>query len=92
MFRDSVIGNLQDFFARFKSMNVGSNQQLDELVATAQNAVQGIAPQDLRDSEALRRQIAGQMSAITTALDGMLVDQPRRRILRPTPPPSRQVA
>jgi len=30
-----VIDNLQGFFTRFKSLNVGSNQQLDELVDTA---------------------------------------------------------
>ena len=86
VFRDSVIGNLLDFFSRFKSLNVGSNQQLDELVATAQRAVKGLAPQDLRDSEAVRRQVSTQMAAITASLDDMLVDAPRRRILRSVPP------
>ena len=86
IFRDGVIDNLHDFFARFKSLNVGSNQQLDELVETAQRAVKGIAPQDLRDSESVRRQVSTQMAAITASLDGLLVDAPRRRILRPMPP------
>ena len=85
VFRDGVIDNLQDFFARFKSLNVGSNQQLDELVETAQRAVKGIAPQDLRDSEAVRQQVTTQLAAVTATLDAMLVDAPRRRILRPLP-------
>jgi hypothetical protein len=85
VFRDSAIGNLQEFFSRFQAMNVHSNGQLDELVETAKRAVRGVAPQDLRDSQALRQQVATQMSAVTAALDGMLVDAPRRRILRPAP-------
>ena len=32
VFRDSAIDNLSDFFERFRSLNVRSNQQLDELV------------------------------------------------------------
>ena len=91
VFRDSAIGNLQEFFSRFQAMNVHSNGQLDELVETAKRAVQGVAPQALRDSETQRRQLATQMSAVTAALDGMLVDAPRRRILRPVPP-AQQVA
>lgn len=33
VFRDSAIENLQAFFQRFRSLNVGSNDQLDQLVA-----------------------------------------------------------
>ena len=36
VFRDSAIDNLCDFFERFRSLNVRSNQQLDELVVQAQ--------------------------------------------------------
>jgi hypothetical protein len=82
VFRDSAITNLAEFFNRFKSLNVQSNPQLDQLVETAQQAVKGVGAQDLRDSDALRRQIATQLSSVQSVLDGMLVDQPRRRILR----------
>ena len=82
VFRDTAVTNLREFFARFQSLNVHSNTQLDELVATAQNAVQGITAQDLRDQEGLRKQVSTQMTALTATLDGMLVDAPRRKILR----------
>jgi hypothetical protein len=36
IFRDSAVKNLVEFFERFKELNVGSNQDLDELVARAQ--------------------------------------------------------
>jgi len=58
-------------------------------VATAQRAVRGVKPQALRDDQALRQQIAGQLSAVASTLDGLLVNRPRRTILRATP---RQVA
>jgi hypothetical protein len=82
VFRDSAVANLTEFFGRFRSLNVRSNQELDDLVARAQRAVQGIQPQALRDSQALRQQVTAQLSRVQTAVDSMLVDQPRRRIVR----------
>ena len=86
VFRDSAVQNLDEFFERFRSLNVRSNQELDELVAQAQRAVRNVGAQDLRDSEALRGQVATQLSRVQASLDAMLVDRPRRRILRNTPP------
>ena len=82
VFRDSAVDNLAGFFERFRTLNVRSNAQLDELVERAQRAVRGVAAQDLRDSESLRRDVAGRMARVQSALDGMLIDRPRRRILR----------
>lgn len=82
VFRDSAVGNLAEFFERFKSLNVRSNAQLDELVAQAQRAVRGTGAQSLRDSGTLRREVAAQLSRVQTSLDGLLVERPRRRILR----------
>jgi hypothetical protein len=85
VFRDSAVDNLWDFFERFRTLNVRSNQQLDELVSRAQQAVRNVGAQDLRDSEAMRGQVATQLSRVQASLDAMLVDRPRRRILRNTP-------
>ena len=82
VFRDSAIGNLHEFFERFRSLNVGSSAQLDELVAQAQQAVRGVAARDLRGNGDLRQQVATDLSRVQAALDGMMVDRPRRRILR----------
>jgi hypothetical protein len=84
VFRDSAINNLSDFFEKFRSLNVSSNDQLDELVRQAQQAVRGIAPKDLRASDDVRQRVATELSQVQTALDGMMVDRPRRRIIRPT--------
>ena len=82
VFRDSAITNLTTFFRRFKALNVRSNADLERLVETAQQVLQGADPQAVRDNQELRQQITTQLSSVQSALDGMLVDQPRRRILR----------
>jgi hypothetical protein len=82
VFRDTAVDNLSEFFGRFRDLNVRSNEQLDALVERAQRAVRGVAAQDLRDSPPLRQQVAAQLSQVQAALDGLLVERPRRRILR----------
>ena len=57
----------------------------DELVERAQRAVRGVGAQDLRDSGALRQRVGAELSRVQTALDDLLVDRPRRRILRQAP-------
>jgi hypothetical protein len=64
-------------------LNVRSSEQLDQLVEQAQQIVRGVEPQQLRDSAALRQQVATQLSGVQSVLDGLMVDRPRRKILRP---------
>jgi hypothetical protein len=82
VFRDSVVTNLTEFFERFQHLNVRSNEQLDELVERAKQIVGGREPQQLRDDEGLRNSISRQLSSVQSTLDGLLVDRPRRNILR----------
>ena len=62
--------------------NVRSNDQLDALVAEAQRAVRGVDARDLREGGGLRQDVAAQLARVRTSLDAMLVERPRRRILR----------
>jgi hypothetical protein len=45
--------------------------------------VAGVDPQSVRDNDTLRQHLATQLSAVSASLDQLLVDAPRRRILRP---------
>jgi hypothetical protein len=83
-FRDSVLGNLTDFFERFRHLNVRSNVQLDDLVTQTRQIIQGVRPQQLRNDEPLKQQIGRQMASVQAALDGLMVDRPRRSIIRPS--------
>lgn len=86
VFRDSAVANLQEFFNRFRALNVHSNEELDELVETTRRAVAGLGPQELRDNMDVRRQVGQQLSVVQSTLDEMLVERPRRRVLRPAAP------
>jgi hypothetical protein len=82
VFRDSAVENLREFFDRFRHLNVRSSEELDRLVEQSQQIIRGIEPQQLRDNPPLRQQLATQLSSVQSVLDGMLVDRPRRNILR----------
>jgi hypothetical protein len=82
VFRDSAVANLAEFFQRFRHLNVRSNEQLEELVGQAQRVIRGVEPQALRDNLSLRQQVATQLSGVQSVLDGLLVDRPRRNIVR----------
>ena len=45
-FRNSCVENLNEFFQRFRQLNVRSSEQLDSLVADAQRVIRGVDPQD----------------------------------------------
>jgi hypothetical protein len=82
IFRDSILENLTEFFSRFRQLNIRSSEQLDQLVADAQRVVRGVEPQALRDDQNLRQHVASELSRVQSVLDGLLVDRPRRNILR----------
>ncbi len=86
VFRDSAVENLGEFFTRFRQLNVGKNAQLDELVAQAQRVIRGVEPQQLRDSTALAAERRHATLAVQSVLDGLLVDRPRRNIIRSRQP------
>lgn len=82
VFRDSAISNLSEFFDRFRTLSISSNAELDELVERCQQVVRGVEPQALRVNRSLRDHMAEQLSEVQATLDGLLVDRPRRAILR----------
>ncbi len=79
---------MREFFEKFRSLNVHSNEQLDRLVETAQSAMKGIRPGQLRMQDGLRQKIATQLSAVGSQIEGLMVDRPRRRVLRGKTPGS----
>ncbi|MCR9293646.1 MAG: hypothetical protein NXI32_13060 [bacterium] len=82
IFRDSAVDNLHDFFERFQRLNISSSDELDTLVERARSIVAGVRPSNLRRDDSLRQQVASQLAGVQSVLDGLMVDRPRRRILR----------
>jgi hypothetical protein len=83
VFRDSAVENLREFFERFRQLNIRSSAELDALVEQAQQTINGIEPQTLRDSNRLRQMVARDFEQIQASVgELLLVDRPRRNILR----------
>ena len=82
IFRDSAVTNLHEFFERFQQLNIRSNDQLDSLVADAQAIVNGVDPNHFRRVHDLRSDIGARIASVQSSLDELLVDRPRRNILR----------
>jgi len=82
VFRDSAVENLREFFERFRRLNIRSSPELDALVEQAQQTINGIEPQTLRDSNRLRQMVARDFEQIQASVGALLVDRPRRNILR----------
>ena len=85
IFRDSAVANFNEFFARFRELNVSSNQELDALVNRCEQLMSGVQPQGLRDNESLRRSLSTNLATVQSSLDQLLVDRPRRNIIRRNP-------
>jgi hypothetical protein len=85
VFRDSAVTNLLEFFDRFRRLNIRSNQELDALVGRARDLVRGLEPQSLRENAVLRSSAAAELGELGQAVDQLLVERPRRKILRRLP-------
>ena len=76
--RCPVIDNLKDFFGKFKSMSLGSNEELDELVKQAECVIQGVKPEGIRENRDVRESVREGMKAIGQQLDKMVELKPTR--------------
>jgi hypothetical protein len=61
---------------------VRSSPELDQLVEQAQRLVRGVTPQALRDDGGLRQAVATEMARVRTEVEALIVERPRRRIVR----------
>jgi hypothetical protein len=82
VFRDTAIENMREFCQRFRRLNIRSNTELDTLVTDVEQVIAGLSPQQLRQSSRLRQGVAEEFQQIQQTLGGLLLDRPRRAILR----------
>lgn len=82
IFRDTVVTNMNDFFERFRRLNIGSSEELDHLVDEVRRIVGNTSAGELRNSGTLRQHVATELSRVQSQLDGLMVDRPRRNLIR----------
>lgn len=78
--KDANIENLNSWFEQFRSLNIGSNSELDSLVDQAQRAIRGVDVKALRKDVTVQGQIRATMAEIANRLEGLQVDRPSRKI------------
>ena len=85
VFRDSAVENLSEFFERFRRLSVGGNEELSAVVAEAEGLMRGVEPADLRANTGvswLQNRVREGLDGVADALDPLIADAPRRRVLR----------
>ncbi len=80
VFRDSAIGNLQEFIDSFAGRNLTDDAELAQAVDDARRIVAGTDPKQLRKSDTVRARVGAEMAKVTAALDTMITARPSRRI------------
>jgi hypothetical protein len=80
-FKAGAIENFKEFYENFRHMNVRSNAQLEGLIRQANDLVSGVDVTDLRKNADLRQNLSQQMTEVKTALDGLITNAPRRRVM-----------
>lgn len=80
IFRDSAVDNIKKFFAEFRDLDLGSSETLKTIVQQAEQALDGVSADDLRQAGMFRDQVTSQLAAITQQLDAVMVNRPKRAI------------
>lgn len=80
VFRDSAVANLNAFFEQFRSLDIGSNSKLQELIGQAQIVVQGITADRLREDGDARASIQTALAQVEQSINELMVDRPQRGI------------
>jgi len=75
---DSLVGNIADFLSTFNARNLADDAQLKRLVDKARDAVAGVTPELLRESDGIREHVKKGFDEIKTKVDKMIVDKPAR--------------
>jgi hypothetical protein len=75
---DSLVGNVADFLATFDARNLADDGELKSLVGKARNAIAGVSPELLRESDGIRESVKTGFDEIQKQLDTMIVDKPAR--------------
>ncbi len=82
VFRDSAVNNIKEFFDRFKTLSIGSNAQLDQIVEEAKQVIAGVTPGQLRQGKGLREEIRTSMQQIEQKIQQQMQARPRRKLLK----------
>jgi len=79
VFRESLIGNIQEFINTFEARNLLGDKELEALVGKAQEILIGVKTDDLRKKEDIRESTRKQFEEINAELGQMVELKKSRR-------------
>jgi hypothetical protein len=77
-----VVGWNSSLFESFRDLHISSQPELDALVDRAQAVLAGIQPDEWDRCPDIRRQMAEELEQVSQSLEALMVDRPRRRLIR----------
>ena len=78
IFKDTLLGNFDDWVELFESRNLTKNEALNEQVQKARAVLRTVSPNDLRKNAPLRQEIQQSFAAIKQATDQFIITKPSR--------------
>ena len=78
--RGSVVTGLAEFVARLKSIRMTDDAALNEVVGTLDGVLSGVDPEELRNSGAMKADVAEKLSKVQANLDMLVEAKPGRAI------------
>lgn len=79
-FKNTLIGNIRDFMSTFQDRNITDDAEMEAIIARANQLLDGVDPQDLRDSDSTRSAVAQGFAEIQAQLETMMVPRGSRII------------
>lgn len=83
-FKNTLVGNVSEFFNRFNLLNVGNDEQLEAAVEAAKATLtadgEQLTAEKIRKDVSLRKAVASDMAKLQETLATMVVEKPKRRV------------
>ena len=80
VFKNCMVEKIQGYLDVFDARNLFGDEQLAELVSKAKAIIAGVSPESIRENIWLKNGIAEGMGKIKQAIDGAIIDLPRRKV------------
>jgi len=77
-FRNTLVSNMTDFLSNIKVRNIVDREELNKLSEDATRILEGVTPEQLRQSRDVRTYVRESMAKVTAELETAVINRPRR--------------
>lgn len=85
-FHASSVDALRGFLKDFSALNINDDRDLEALVEQAGKVIEGVVPEQIRESPGVRQTVNESLGKVQEALDGLMVERPMRIAVRKNAP------